>query len=483
MKIRITENQYDLIKRYINEARKEPKPVSLKSFFNTNKDAQFFAVTQRDKGGSEGDYDFKIGDVNGHMVLTDINKNTTTKTCTGDIRLDTMIYGNQFKLNFGSCKKDLTINNVVGVKLFKDENTLKSNSPMDTLKIEHEFDVSVDEFAKKYNDEIKSVNIGDEVHFDLKVNNKSVKYDGEVINKMGPNLQIEILKPNTDEMLFNLNVNIGEDPFYIQDGELFFKGKTTKKDESEKEFNASVIKFFIDAKQGGKKDDKSGDNEQDKLGKDILNGKSEEEFRAEAKIAMDMILNDPLLKKAFYRQPSFFELLKAELTGKKAVGKGILPTLQIVGDYKNREMDTKLGATFKEKEIVDYKLDNRVILPYTTQSGEENFVLEADTNYRVYVAKSDFAGNRKLVSYTDDTKSKVNYTIEILNPTDKDNIYRCKFTKEGGSKPVEALVEFIPRTDSNYGYKPKPKEKQQPATQQATQQPATQQAATQPKTA
>ena len=125
MKLRLTEKQYSLLLEYIEEARKAPEPQKLSLFFNDNPNAQFFSVVQRVKGGSESEYDFKISEVNGHKTITDINKGTKTKGCSIDARFDTMIYGNQLNINFGQCGK-LTINNVVGLNIFDDEESLKT---------------------------------------------------------------------------------------------------------------------------------------------------------------------------------------------------------------------------------------------------------------------------------------------------------------------------------------------------------------------
>ena len=124
----LNERLYKLIEPYLNEARKAPEPQDLTLFFNDNPTAKFFSVITN----SNGEYDFALGEVNGHKVIKDINKNTKSKGCSIDANFNTMVYGNTFKVSFGSCGS-ITINKVIGLKVFKDENDLKSGSPMDSI--------------------------------------------------------------------------------------------------------------------------------------------------------------------------------------------------------------------------------------------------------------------------------------------------------------------------------------------------------------
>ena len=165
MKIILTEEQFKLIENYIDEVRKAPSPEKLSVFFNDNPKAQFFSVVQRIKGGSDTEYDFKFEEINGHKMIKDINKGTKTKGCSIDARFDTMIYGNKFEVNFGKCGT-LVINNVVGLKVFADEQSLKSGHQMDSYEVEHDLDKTSSDFIEQYYNKLKNVQVDDEIHFD-----------------------------------------------------------------------------------------------------------------------------------------------------------------------------------------------------------------------------------------------------------------------------------------------------------------------------
>ena len=225
MKIILTEEQFKLIENYIDEVRKAPSPEKLSVFFNDNPNAQFFSVIQRIKGGSDTEYDFKFEEINGHKMIKDINKGTKTKGCSTDARFDTMIYGNKFQVRFGNCG-DLTINNVVGLKVFADEQSLRSGHQMDSYELEHDLDKSGSELLEKYYNELKNVQVDDDIHFDSKY-----KWDGIVQEKKEEYVVVSMKQAtskSTNPII--LKIDLTDNPFYEEDGFIMFKSQTDGKE-------------------------------------------------------------------------------------------------------------------------------------------------------------------------------------------------------------------------------------------------------------
>ena len=452
MKVIVTEAQYKIIESFLNEVRRNPEPIPLANLFNDNPSAQFLAITSR-MAESNTDYDFKLEDVNGHKIVRDINNGTKTKGCTGDLRINDMERGNQFKLVFGNCGP-LTINKVVGVKLFANEADLRANKPMDSMEIENSLDVTQDEFSNKYYEMLKSVEVGDDIHFDTSIKGKLVKFDGTIVNKMRDMVQVELIRLGVKSNPFNLNIDLNKNPFYMIHGDLLFKGSATNRvDDTTKPFILNISKFDIDKKQPITKK-----IEEPKKGiENPITKKSEEELKSDGKIAMDMILNSPELKQAFYEQPSLWNLFKAEMSGKKATGSGILPTLQLVGSYENKKISEKLEADFIEGRETQYKLNSTIKINYVDETGTNQvFVRQARVPYVVTVKHRDLGELTTLVG------DKEDYIIKIKDKTDIANIYVCDITKFDDTREHKANTEEninikFSVVDQFPGYRPKPK--------------------------
>lgn len=447
MKLRLTEKQYSLLLEYIEEARKAPEPQKLSLFFNDNPNAQFFSVVQRVKGGSESEYDFKISEVNGHKTITDINKGTKTKGCSIDARFDTMIYGNQLNINFGQCGK-LTINNVVGLNIFDDEESLKNQNPSDSFELEHDLDKTAIDKAGEYYEELKNVDGGDEVHFDSKY-----KYDGTVLQKSEKAVRIELIQQGKKTIPNVLTVDLSQNPFYEEDGNLMFKCKISKGDEQETDFVLPIKEFFADSK-GGKKPEEKPQGKPEGKSKD-------EELKQDGKMAMEMILNDPNLKKAFYAQPSLWNLFVAELKGEKATGKGIVPTLKIINSYESTRIESKLGTSFIVGEKVTFRPVGTTKVPFTVNGKDDVYIFDENANiqYPPKVLPRKLGESFKLIGEIQPT---LNYQIEVLKRVDDEpDTFECKIVmiveEDSTTKeyPYDGKLEIKINKNESPGYKPK----------------------------
>jgi hypothetical protein len=150
----------------------------------------------------------------------------------------------------------------------------------------------------------------------------------------------------------------------------------------------------------------------------------------DAKIAYDMISKDPLLKKAFYSQPSFLNLFVAELTGKKAVGKGIYSVLNLVRKYNRKKNSKYLKAEFidgKKVEFIFLESKNIVSNKKTIFNVDErlNEVYKSKVNDRL-------GSNPILIS----KNNGIDFELEIKDPIDKaEDSFSCKLVILNGNRP------------------------------------------------
>lgn len=80
--------------------------------------------------------------------------------------------------------------------------------------------------------------------------------------------------------------------------------------------------------------------------------KSQEQLQVDGEQSLKYILNDPLLQKAFYEQPTLWNIFVSELRGKKPKGKGIITVDGLVKAYDNKKSGVDLKATFIEGKSI-----------------------------------------------------------------------------------------------------------------------------------
>ena len=442
MKVKLTETQYKALAKFIDEARAAESPTSLKNLFNDNPNAKYFTVVQRLKGGNDSEYPFEIFTQNGHKGVKDIGIAGKTKGCETDLRPDTMLYGTSFSLSFGSCGVR-NINNVIGIKIYDDETSLKSEEPLDSIELEHELDNTPQELADKYYDILKNIEVGREIYIDSKN-----KWDGVVISKRPESIGIELYKhgipineadddsdmewnvqpdepkktkekPKLKKKSIILTLDLSSNPFYVENNKLMLKGVSFDSLTNEKsEFVVPVDKFITN---NAKAKPEANQDSESETPKDV---KSDDELRQEAKAAYEMILNDPLLKKAFYRKPSFWNLFVSELKGKKSIGKGILPTLQLLNRYGTDKLNTELGADFIQGKSVSFQTYGK---PYTINVDEKVFQLDAGKIYRAVVRNYKTGDNFYVLDSKEGNGN--GYKLYIKSKTDVPDVYKCELIR------------------------------------------------------
>jgi hypothetical protein len=463
MKPIIPDNILALIEHYVDEANKqvgnkrpEVAPTDLTELFTNNPETKFFKVISKNLGVDK-EHNFSV------ELITNPKTNKPTsqakikdlKSNCEDLRnLGTLLYGNTFGIDFGGCGMT-KIDKVVMIKTYADQN----GQPLDEYPIDYDEGEPLDKRIDSYYNIMKGLKVGEYAHFDQAgtVN----KYDGEVIRHEGNAMQLTMSKHGSKKE-FNLNINLEQNPFYIEDHhKIMFKGEaTTPKDFETSEDNVDRKPFIIEVKRF----DTTNEAPKPKKGEKKAVAGDEEKLKSDGKKAMDAILNDPLLKQAFYKQPSLWNLFKAELQGKKAAGTGILPTLQLVGDYQKKKLSERLGAEFIEGKLLHYRLTNqKVSIPYTNRNGDRvNFVREKDTNYIAKVATHELGADTTLNGYDD--SGNVYYQIIIRKKTDIANVFICDFIKKDETNERNENVEkgiqiTLAKSDKpDYGYKPSFKE-------------------------
>ena len=451
MKVKLTEAQYKALEQYIEEARQEKPPTSLKPLFDDNPEAKFFGVVQRIKGGGDSEYYFELGDQNGYKTVKDVNKMGKTKNCLGDLNLETILYGNQVKIPFTQCGVR-TINAVTSINLYASSEDVKNNKILDSMEIEHSMDSSSSELVDQYYDLLKNVAVGKEIYIDSKV-----KWDGIVTRKTSNQIEIELYKHGipineADDMEWNvqapktekpkqkrkvskkpiiLTIDLRDNPFYEENNEIMLKGSSYNRETEEtssftipiKSFDVSVDQKQTRQKSTAKPEDAEIPNTYD----------SEEELRAEAERAYKMILNDPNLKKAFYKKPTFWNLFIGELKGKASPGKGIFPTLQLLNNYGRTKLGENLGVEFIQGKRVTFSAYNR---PYTINYEDKTFELS------VGASETGVVRNYKIgdSDYVIDNKQD-KFKIYVKEKTDVQDVFKCELIKYT-MRPNEGIKNY-----------------------------------------
>lgn len=173
--------------------------------------------------------------------------------------------------------------------------------------------------------------------------------------------------------------------------------------------------------------------------------------KADAEKALEMILKDKDLQDAFYKQPGFWEMFKAELSGEKAVGSGIITVLDVMRKVTDAKITKKVGKGFhvgkKAKYIplenvsVKYRDDKDVIHTYNLPMTEDMITVRRHLIDDVsQVLQKRLEGTPMILR------------ILVKDQTDKPNIKNCdiqigvknksdKFVEKGETSDVK--IKFL----------------------------------------
>jgi hypothetical protein len=259
--------------------------------------------------------------------------------------------------------------------------------------------------------------------------------------------------PNDNETsLYEANKDIIKTP---DNGKTFsIKFKVITSDKESEIWISGGEGFAITKSCGDKSQEGEVDGEQNKV-------KDEEELKLDAKEAFEKILADPLMQKAFYSQPTFWQSFVAELRGKKHPGNGIITVLNIVKNYENNKLAEKVGEGFnldKEGLIIEFVPLRPITLTYNVpKEGQKSFEIKTLAPTKIKTAKDKKETGLVLeVKLPEDP----NYILRVIvdSTTEVENIKNCRlligriasnnmFTAV--SSPVTRELEFL----NSDGYK------------------------------
>ncbi len=478
-KLIITESQYEKLRFFILETSFDKLAKSV------IKDSDIIKITANNEVLS-----FKvINSLSGQVYMENIDKGAEyfgklvfiSFTSFNNTKLELRVANDKQKiekpinpLNWAK----LTLKNVEEINVYRNDNLIDSTSDTKTQEPEEE---KKDDIKQKLSDEAID-NINDLMRFmldslddgkglrlimsdnkELKLCCQSASNGIFVLEPIGK-LPIELLSkfdsitikiiPVDDEDvetdLLTANKKLWSTTDNGQTLDIIVEGRYGEKTEKVKITGVSDLE--IDQTCFSEEDEQGEEDEQDK------------DYDAEK--VLNLVLSDPDLKNAFYKQPTFWQAFKAQLIGKKATGKGIIPTLDIIGKYMDKKITDKLGDGFKKKGSVSFIPLQNVLIPYTNKKGGRvYFELEKDVKY-----EGEFAVIVKNFSYEDIESrnyqvlenSTKGFRIIVKEKTNTPNIFICDVEKlySVKNKPKRAKEEDIEirLMDSN-GYKSEKQEK------------------------
>jgi hypothetical protein len=451
MKIKLTESQLKLIEAYLTE-REQPVPTNLSGFFNKHKNIEFFEIVKLTENGQESPYRFKYSNIVNGVGIIDMNQGTPTKGCTTQVNLDTILYDNEISIYFKPCNKELKLNKVIKIVLYN-----ANNQKIDEMQLSNTSTQDIDTLVDTYNDLLHHSDNGSEVFFD---SNK--EYNGTVFNKSSQGFEIELSEQNTNKpsMILYIDFEDDEQPFYSENGKVKFKSKRRIIGKDSEDIFIMDIKRFtvksnndIDDKPDNKLDKQTNTNDDDEYLK--IHGATEQEIMQMAKDAEKEILNDPDLKKAFYRKPGFWNLFISDLQKKNAKGSGILPTIQILNNYRLNKLSEKMGKPFlSEKPIYFSLVDKPVSINYKDSNDvSTSLTFNLGEVYEVrYYGVNDGGYNLK--------NKASDYIVKVIDNTEEVDVFVCQIIKfvtpkTGGIANYDSESNIkIKISRNSEGYKP-----------------------------
>lgn len=161
----------------------------------------------------------------------------------------------------------------------------------------------------------------------------------------------------------------------------------------------------------------------------------------EAKDMMQAILNDPIMKKAFYRQPTLWNLILSTIKGENPRGTGIGPAKDIITKYGENKIQKALGPqgdNFKKDKLAQFEVLNNEIVVKSSGISTEDLVLKTNVKYDAFVN-----GYKIGDDYVTLTNKKLSYRITIIRPyKDVPDAFEVKVTKIVKSKATGEINEY-----------------------------------------
>ena len=150
---------------------------------------------------------------------------------------------------------------------------------------------------------------------------------------------------------------------------------------------------------------------------------------------------DPLLKKAFHRQPGFWDQFKAELKGEKSEPNGIKSVLDILGKYTTKAVKDKFGDVFVQGQKANFKILTRTSL--AVKNADYSFIVRNYTE-----------GDIGTLTLTEPNKQNPLRLVVKDRKKDATDVYICTLKHLVNNKEEEENVEVM--FSKSAGYTPTP---------------------------
>jgi len=171
------------------------------------------------------------------------------------------------------------------------------------------------------------------------------------------------------------------------------------------------------------------------------------------KALYDSIINDPALRDAFYKQPTFWNYLTAIFKGEKPRGPGIVSAAEIVSNYKRNKIFDKLGGNFVENKVLNYKLITPSEITFeSSEAGGNQIVYNNFGTYKAKVLEIDFDSddNYTLNDEKNDVLIKINSKNEKVTRDNPFDVTFIKKYKNGDEKEIDGVIDILSIEGSGY---------------------------------
>ncbi len=183
-----------------------------------------------------------------------------------------------------------------------------------------------------------------------------------------------------------------------------------------------------------------------------------EQIKADAEKMMKTILNDPLIKKAFYKQPSLWNMIISAAKGENSRGTGIGPAKNILhkyGEDKIRKILGPNGNYFKVNKPAQFEVLYNDVLIKPSGNPKDILKLSQNVKYDAIVNSYELGGDEHLTL----TNKRLGIKIRVLKPfrevSDAFEVTIIKSIKnrntgEISEYPKAAIIKFNSENGSGY---------------------------------
>lgn len=430
MKLKLTENQYSLLLNYINETkfdvsmRSQVKVNDIISIeFNDNITNNFKVIENNNGGIIMDNIDVKSTNINYRYFfdLNSFNNNELDLRRVHKFKQADLADENPASWPF------YTIKNIKRIRVFSSNGLKKDEVDIEPInknkpkkeKYDKNFSTEVKTEIKDIFKKLSQLNENENLKFNLSDNSEinfctvsqhGYTYELTINNIKGNRHKYEFLKDYRIVLSFNESAGQNEMDEIIKtknNGQIKSLLLKLIKGEVEKRYYLDFINFEL----GGKCEDiikNNIDKEKNKNTKE----------REESKEILNLVLNDPLLKKAFLSTPKLFGLIKL------GEPKGIIPAEKLLNGYFEKRIKNQSGT-----DTDNFKSDRRGLLEFLYEPidkllGTEQFKINVGEHYIARVKNFSFKDKHIIL-----ISAKPRYKLYILNNIETD-IFKATLEKD-----------------------------------------------------